>query len=70
MKPLAIIGLIGALIVGSYTIYAIKVGRVRNQLSIDERSKSPIAFWSAIIVYLMIAGGFLGLAISETFFPL
>ena len=68
MKPLAIFGLVGAFVMVGYAAYAIRTGRARFQVWVDDRAKKPISFWADIFIYLLIAAGFLFLAIKETFF--
>lgn len=69
MRPLAIFGLIGAVVMAALIGEAMKAGRIRMQLWVDDRAENPIAFWSSVAIYLLIALGFLLLAAKETFFP-
>jgi hypothetical protein len=70
VRPPAIFEILAAFSIIAYAGYAIKTGRARFRLWTDQRSKKPIAFWADIIIYGMLAGGFLLCAYIETFGPI
>ena len=69
MKPFPIFALIMAVVMIGYVAQGIRTGRIRFKSWLDVRSKNPISFWSAVLIYLLIALGLLYIAAKETFSP-
>ena len=67
MKPFPIFALIVAVAMIGYVVQGIVTGRIRFKSWLDVRSKSPISFWSSVVIYLLIAFGLLFLAVKQTF---
>ena len=69
MKPLVIFPLLGAIVMIGFVVHGLRTGRVRFKEWLDVRSKSPIGFWSSIVIYSLTALAFLLIAAKENFFP-
>jgi hypothetical protein len=68
VKLFAIFALIAAVVMIGYVAQGVRTGQIRFKAWLDVRSKSPISFWSSVLIYLLIAFGLLFIAAKQTFF--
>jgi hypothetical protein len=68
VKPIAIFYLLAATVPAAYAVFALRTGRARFQLWMDERSKNPHAFWFDIALYVLLSGVLLTCAVVVAFF--
>ena len=69
MNPLVIFPLLGAIVMTGLVVHGIRKGQIRFKSWLDVRSKSPIGFWSSILIYALTAFGFVLIAAKQAFFP-